>query len=150
MTNARVQKIKDDHIVYKMKNAVEEKELKYGLCLWATGISMNPFAQKISSKLPEQMNKRALVTDNRLRLKGIKDSSVYAIGDCSTVENPKLVEGLMKFFKDADTNSDGVLTYDEFCNLAKSISKKYPITASHLKKAGNLFAEYDKDKSGNV
>ncbi|CAG8520118.1 11900_t:CDS:10 [Diversispora eburnea] len=107
-------------------------------------------AQKISSKLPEQKNKRALVTDNRLRLKGIKDSSIYAIGDCSTVENPKLVEGLMKFFIDADVNKDGVLGYDEFSKLVKKISKSYPITSSHLRKAHNLFKEFDKDKSGTL
>ncbi|RHZ44802.1 hypothetical protein Glove_709g64 [Diversispora epigaea] len=150
ITNARVQKIEKDHVLYKMKNTNEEKELKYGLCLWSTGISMIPFAEKISSELPEQKNKRALITDNRLRLKGIKDSSVYAIGDCSTIENPKLVEGLMKFFMDADLNNDGALAYDEFSKLVKKISKSYPITSNHLRKANDLFEEFDKDKSGTL
>ncbi|CAG8468207.1 518_t:CDS:10 [Acaulospora morrowiae] len=150
ITNARVQKVKEDHIIYKKKNEDEERELKYGLCLWSTGIAMSSLTKKISEKLPEQKNMRALVTDNRLRLMGIPDSSVYAIGDCSTVKNPKLVENLMKFFTDADVDNSGALSYAEFQAMAKKISRKYPITADHLKKANILFATYDKNKSGTL
>src|SRR5437879_1158625 len=109
---------------------------------------MNPLTRKISEKLEPQKNTRALITDNRLRLKGAPDSTVYAIGDCSTVENPKLVQNLMRFFIDADEDKNNSLSYNEFHALAKKISKGYPITNSHLKKADALFARYDKDKSG--
>ncbi|CAG8769505.1 11596_t:CDS:10, partial [Racocetra persica] len=150
ITNARVQKIEPDHLIYKMKNEQDTRQLDYGLCLWSTGISMNPLTKSISDKLPEQKNKRALITDNRLRLKGIHDSSVYAIGDCSTIENPNLVRGLMQFFIDADVDKNGLLSYDEFVMLAKKISRKYPITANHLKQADKLFERYDVDKSGTL
>nr|CAG8457192.1 11743_t:CDS:10 [Entrophospora candida] len=126
ITNARVQKIEPNQIVYKMKKGDKEERLDYGLCLWSTGI------------------------DNRLRLKGAPDSSVYAIGDCSTVENPKLVQNLMQFFIDADTDKNNCLSYDEFHELAKKISRRYPITSNHLKKADSLFARYDVDKSGTL
>jgi NADH dehydrogenase len=109
---------------------------------------MNPLTKTISEKLEDQKNTRALITDNRLRLKGVPDSSVYAIGDCSTIENPKLVKQLMQFFIDADDDKNGRLSYDEFKTLAKKISRRYPITKSHLKKADMLFARYDQDKSG--
>ncbi|CAG8776869.1 9026_t:CDS:2, partial [Acaulospora colombiana] len=33
ITNARVQKVLKDHIVYKMKNGNEERELKYSACI---------------------------------------------------------------------------------------------------------------------
>ncbi|RIB06075.1 nucleotide-binding domain-containing protein [Gigaspora rosea] len=150
ITNARVQKVESDHLVYKMKNEQDSKNLDYGLCLWSTGIAMNPLTKAISNKLPEQQNKRALVTDSRLRLKGIQDSSVYAIGDCSTIENPNLVQGLMKFFNDADLDKNGQLTYDEFAVLATKIARKYPLTANHLKRAHELFDRYDVDKSGTL
>ncbi|CAG8512319.1 24584_t:CDS:10, partial [Gigaspora margarita] len=150
ITNARVQKVESDHLVYKMKNEQDTKNLDYGLCLWSTGIAMNPLTKTISNKLPEQQNKRALVTDSRLRLKGIQDSSVYAIGDCSTIENPNLVQGLMKFFSDADLDKNGQLSYDEFALLATKIARKYPLTGIHLKRAHELFDRYDVDKSGTL
>src|SRR6266498_2289422 len=109
---------------------------------------MNPLTKTISEKLEAQKNTRALITDNRLRLKGIPDSSVYAIGDCSTVENPKLVQQLIQFFVDADVDESGYLSYNEFKVLAKKIGRQYPITKSHLKKADTLFARYDQDRSG--
>ncbi|CAJ0870942.1 365_t:CDS:10 [Entrophospora sp. SA101] len=126
ITNARVQKIEPNQIVYKMKKGDKEERLDYGLCLWSTGIY------------------------NRLRLKGAPDSSVYAIGDCSTIENPKLVQNLMQFFIDADTDKNNCLSYNEFHELAKKISRRYPITSNHLKKADSLFARYDIDKSGTL
>ncbi|CAJ0927035.1 230_t:CDS:10 [Entrophospora sp. SA101] len=150
ITNARVQKIEPNQIVYKMKKGDKEERLDYGLCLWSTGISMNPLTKLISDKLEPQKNTRALITDNRLRLKGAPDSSVYAIGDCSTIENPKLVQNLMQFFIDADTDKNNCLSYNEFHELAKKISRRYPITSNHLKKADSLFARYDIDKSGTL
>src|SRR3954447_12720308 len=109
---------------------------------------MSPLTKTISEKLEAQKNTRALITDNRLRLKGVPNSSVYAIGDCSTVENPKLVQQLMQFFIEADEDKNGHLSYDEFRALAKKICRDYPITKSHLEKADTLFARYDQDKSG--
>ncbi|CAI2168134.1 14686_t:CDS:10 [Funneliformis geosporum] len=150
ITNARVQKVEPNRIVYKLKSNGEVKELDYGLVLWSTGIAMNPLTKSISEKLEAQKNIRALITDNRLRLKGIPDSSVYAIGDCSTVENPKLVQQLMQFFVDGDADKNGNLSYKEFQTLAKKIGRRYPITKSYLKKADTLFARYDQDKSGTL
>jgi NADH dehydrogenase len=109
---------------------------------------MNQLTKTISEKLEDQKNARALITDNRLRLKGVPDTSVYAVGDCSTIENPNLVQQLMQFFIDADEDKNGSLSYDEFSTLAKKISRRYPITKTHLKEASNLFARYDQDNSG--
>ncbi|CAG8433624.1 1197_t:CDS:10 [Ambispora gerdemannii] len=150
ITNARVSKIKDNCIVYTDKRTGEEKELPYGLTLWSTGIAMNPLTRTISEKLDEQKNTRALITDNRLRLKGVPDSTVYALGDCATIENPGLVKQLVQLFIDADKDNSGYLDYKEFSALASKISARYPITSSHLKKANELFKKYDKDKSGGL
>jgi NADH dehydrogenase len=131
VTNARVEKINDTTVVYNVKdeqdpNNREKHELPYGFCLWSTGIgkfsaskthdgrepvapilttfllAMTPFSRSLSEKLEAQKNQRALVTDGYLRLKGIPDGSVYAIGDCATIENPKLLSHIMEIFETAD------------------------------------------------
>ncbi|CAG8465932.1 4440_t:CDS:10 [Ambispora leptoticha] len=150
ITNARVSKIKEDCVVYKYQKTGEEKELPYGLVLWSTGIAMNPLTRMISEKIPEQKNTRALVTDARLRLKGVPNSTVYALGDCATIENPNLVKQLVQFFIDADEDESGYLDYKEFKALALKIANRYPITYSHLKKASELFRKYDKDKNDEL
>jgi NADH dehydrogenase len=38
ITNARVERIEDDQVVYKSKMDGSLKSLPYGLCLWSTGI----------------------------------------------------------------------------------------------------------------
>ena len=50
---------------------------------------MNSLTRTISEKLDKQKNTRALITDNRLRLKGVPDSTIYALGNCATIENGK-------------------------------------------------------------
>lgn len=46
---------------------------------------MNPFAERLSSLLPNQVHKKAIETDAQLRVKGAPLGDVYAIGDCATV-----------------------------------------------------------------
>lgn len=63
---------------------------------------MTPFAENLSQKLEAQKHSRALITDGNLRLKGIPDGSVYALGDCATIENPKLTAHIMDILQEAD------------------------------------------------
>lgn len=46
---------------------------------------MNPFTQRVSNLLPNQVHKKAIETDAQLRVKGAPLGEVYAIGDCATV-----------------------------------------------------------------
>ena len=46
---------------------------------------MNPFSQRVSDLLPNQVHKKAVVVDAYLRVKGAPLGEVYAIGDCATV-----------------------------------------------------------------
>ena len=58
------------------------KELPMGFCLWSTGVSQTPFAQRIAELLGDQQkNRHALETDTHLRLNGTPLGTVYAIGD---------------------------------------------------------------------
>ena len=53
--------------------------------LWSTGIAMNPFTQRVSSLLPNQVHRKAIEVDAHLRVKGSPLGTVYAVGDCATV-----------------------------------------------------------------
>ena len=48
---------------------------------------MNPFAEKVTGYLPNQVHKKAIVVDAYLRVNGAPRGTVYAIGDCATVRS---------------------------------------------------------------
>lgn len=62
---------------------------------------MTSFAKNLTDKIPIQAHKRVLTTDGYLQLHGLDD--VYALGDCATIENPKLIEHITEFIQNADT-----------------------------------------------
>jgi NADH dehydrogenase len=112
--------------------------------VWSTGIGVNPFVKKIKGHLPEQQNnQRAIIVDSHLRVKGIEDDSVYALGDCSTIEVPKLLSGAVNLFEQADTDKSGSLSRQEFEVLTKKVSKYNPIVGAHFSKIDEqLFHSY--------
>lgn len=65
-------------------------------------IAMTPFVQNLSDKLGIQGHRRALRTDEMLRVKGVSDGSIYALGDCATMENPKLLKHVKEILEAAD------------------------------------------------
>ncbi|ORX90509.1 nucleotide-binding domain-containing protein [Basidiobolus meristosporus CBS 931.73] len=153
ITLARVKSVHEDHIVYTLKQkdgTTVQKTLPFGVCLWSTGIDMKPITRRLCESLEAQKNKRALETDNRLRVKGIPDGSVYALGDCSTVENPNFVEHMIEYFEAADRNHSGTIDFEEFRLMAEEMSVKHPQTRAHLLKLRDLFNEYDEDESGEL
>lgn len=64
---------------------------------------MTSFAKKLTEKLPEQAHKRVLTTDGYLHLKGPEGDSIYALGDCASIENPDLLAHILDFFEEGDT-----------------------------------------------
>ena len=106
VTNARVVRIEDNNVVYRYKTSGDNEEelhtIPYGLCLWSTGIAMTPFVQSLSEKLGIQNHRRVLLTDEFLRVKGVPDMSIFAVGDCATIENPKLIEHIEEIFENSD------------------------------------------------
>lgn len=67
-----------------------------------TYIAMTPFVKNLAEKLGIQQHTRALQTDCFCRVQGVEDASVFAIGDCATVENPKIREHIVEIFETAD------------------------------------------------
>jgi NADH dehydrogenase FAD-containing subunit len=140
ITNSRVTEVNKDNLLIldKQKNL---KDIPYGLCVWATGIAANPLIIQLCNKIPEQTNNKVLITDDFLRVKGVND--VFAIGDCSTIEQHKLLQEFLKLFEIADKNKDNVLSYEEFKNLIYSIQPNYPQLSIYSQKIKELFEECD-------
>ncbi|KAJ3021379.1 hypothetical protein HKX48_008696 [Thoreauomyces humboldtii] len=146
ITNARVIKLEPGVLTYKNKKPTPGQpdtfDLPFGICLWSTGVGMRPFTKRLTDKVEEQKNKRAIEIDSRLRVKGLE--GVYALGDCSTIENPNMMELVKQSFEATGKDS---LDWDGFQAVVSSIVDKYPQTACHLVRLQNLFDDYDLDKN---
>ncbi|KAK8143455.1 hypothetical protein G3M48_007241 [Beauveria asiatica] len=158
LTNSRVQEVHPDKIVFSQKQPDGSnltKELPIGFCLWSTGVSQTEFAQRIAKTLGDfQTNRRALETDTHLRLKGSPLGDVYAIGDCSTVQNnvaDHIISVLRsiayKRGKDPETMQ---LHFSDWRKVAMEVKQRFPQAVSHLRRLDKLFQEFDKDQSGTL
>lgn len=158
LTNSRVQEVQPDKIIFTQKQtdgSVLTKELPIGFCLWSTGVSQTELCQKLAKKLGDfQTNRRALETDTHLRLNGTPLGDVYAIGDCSTVQN-NVTDHIISYLrgiahrrgKDPETLH---FHFSDWRTLAQEVKKRFPQAVGHLKRLDKLFAEFDKDKSGTL
>ncbi|KAI9797425.1 MAG: hypothetical protein M1833_005465 [Piccolia ochrophora] len=156
-TNARVQEVQKDKIVFSQKDEqgnIITKELPMGFCLWSTGVSQTEFCKRVASKISNQTNRHALETDTHLRLTGTPLGDVYAIGDCSTVQN-NVADHLVTFLrtlawekgKDPETMH---VSFREWRDVAQRVKRRFPQSSDHLRRLDRLFQEYDKDKSGTL
>ena len=58
-------------------------------------------------------SRNGLITNEYLQVKN-SNGTIYAVGDCSVVEQEKIVESVEEWFQKADTDRDGSLTIEEF------------------------------------
>ncbi|KZV92890.1 nucleotide-binding domain-containing protein [Exidia glandulosa HHB12029] len=149
ITNARVGAVKPDCVIYTTKDPatgkVTEHIIPANFVLWSTGISKNPFSERVTSLVPNQVHKKAIETDAHLRVKGAPLGSVYAIGDCSTIET-SVLSHLLDFVAEADKNNDGMIDFEEWQIMAARIKKKIPMSSGHLLEIRELFEQYDTNK----
>lgn len=157
LTNSRVMEVKPDAIVFSQMEDGRQvtKELPMGFCLWSTGVAQTELCRKIAKKLGDSQNNRhALETDTHLRVLGTPLGDVYAIGDCSTVQN-NIANHLTTFLrtlawekgKDPETMQ---ITFEEWRQVAARVKRRFPQAVGHLKRLDRLFEAYDKDKSGTL
>ncbi|KAI9821709.1 MAG: hypothetical protein M1827_002290 [Pycnora praestabilis] len=175
LTNSRVKEVLPNKILFTQKGENGEnitKEIPMGFCLWSTGVGRlslipflsNPatdftpaqtdFCKRLADKLETQTNKHALETDSHLRLSGSPLGNVYAIGDCSTVQN-NIADHLVTFLrtlawekgKDPETMH---ITFKEWRDVAARVKARFPQASDHLRRLDKLFHEYDKDQSGTL
>ena len=145
---AKVKEVKEKSIVYSDKVNRELVEIGSGLVVWNTGIDTVPIVHQIIKTLPEQRNKRFLLTDSRLRLLGTETKgNIYAIGDCSTTFIPHLGEKADSLFELMDTNGDGVISLSELHVLAKQAKEEVPIMATHFNRVEKLYRKYLNDEN---
>ncbi|THC99521.1 hypothetical protein EYZ11_000981 [Aspergillus tanneri] len=156
LTNSRVKEVRDDKVVFTQEEdgKTVTKEIPMGFCLWSTGVSRAELCRKLSDKLASQNNRHALETDSHLRLIGAPLGDVYAIGDCSTVQN-KVADHVMSALRTIawERGKDPEkmhLTFREWQEIALRIKKRFPQASNHLRRLDKLFEEYDTDRSGTL
>ncbi|KAL9622107.1 MAG: hypothetical protein Q9160_003450 [Pyrenula sp. 1 TL-2023] len=157
LTNSRVKEVQSDRIVFTQREEGKTvtKELPMGFCLWSTGVSPTDFSKRITEKLGDyQTNRHAIETDTHLRVIGAPLGDVYAIGDCSTVQN-NIADHIHHFLKSIAFSKGKDpqtvhLTFKEWRSVAQQVKERFPQAVAHLKRVDRLFAEYDKDKSGTL
>ncbi|GAA6020279.1 hypothetical protein JCM8202_002607 [Rhodotorula sphaerocarpa] len=146
--NARVKEVKEDEVIYTVKDpktgSTTEHVLDSGFTLWSTGIAMNPFTQRVASLLPNQYHKHALEVDSHLRVLGAPLGTVYALGDCSTIET-RLVDHLLEFVERCDSDHDGNIDRREFEQMMKYVKRKFPASEKHFSKIQNVFDKYRRE-----
>ncbi|XP_057954348.1 external alternative NAD(P)H-ubiquinone oxidoreductase B1, mitochondrial-like isoform X2 [Malania oleifera] len=92
--------------------------------------------------------RRVLATDEWLRVKGC--DNVYALGDCATIDQRKIMEDISTIFAAADKDNSGTLTINEFQDVIEDVLVRYPqvdiyLKSKHLRGVKDLL----KDTEGN-
>lgn len=157
LTHSRVKEVQPDKIVFTQKEdgKLITKELPMGFCLWSTGVAQTEFCKTVAKQLGDkQRNRHALETDTHLRLVGAPLGDVYAIGDCSTVQN-NLAEHITTFLRgiawEKGKDPEKVqITFGQWRDVAQTVRKRFPQASDHLRRLDKLFKAYDKDKSGTL
>ncbi|MBA0781982.1 hypothetical protein Gotri_002861, partial [Gossypium trilobum] len=146
-TGSRVISVSDKEITMKLKAKGEICSVPHGLVVWSTGVETRPFVKDFMGQIG-QANRRVLATDEWLRVKGCED--VYALGDCATINQRKVMEDIAAIFKAADKDNSGFLTVEEFKDVIDDILERYPqvehyLKSKHLRDVTDLM----KDSEGN-
>jgi len=144
-----VTEVKDGSIVIKNIDSKQLEEIPFGLCVWSTGIAPNPLVKAILNEFPEeQTNRRALLTDEFMKLKG--SDNIYAIGDAATVEQKKLIANFMELFRKADLDGDGFLSLKELQTMIDNNLTRYPQLEEYANKARTLFRTADTNQDNKL
>ncbi|KAJ0988674.1 hypothetical protein J5N97_007030 [Dioscorea zingiberensis] len=128
-TGFRVVKVSDKAITMKSKSVGEVSE-SYGMAVWSTGIATRPVILDFMKQIG-QANRRVLATNEWLRVCGCQD--VYALGDCATIDQRKVMEDISAIFRVADKDNSGTLTVKEIQDVLEDIYVRYPQVELYLK-----------------
>ncbi|KAF8889472.1 hypothetical protein CPB85DRAFT_1231500 [Mucidula mucida] len=152
ITSARVGAVNPNYVIYTTRDSegnTVQHTIPTNFILWSTGIAMNPFTERVSSLLPNQVHKKAIEVDAQLRVKGAPLGTVYAVGDCATIET-SIVSHFMELVEDADRDKNGKIDYEEWEIMVARIKQRIPMAEDHVAKARELFELYDKDADNNL
>ena len=73
-------------------------------------------------------------------MKGAK--GIFALGDCSTIEQKKMIAKAEELFSRGDVNKDGELTLEEFTVLIEQAKKEYPQVSLFFSRAQKNIDRY--------
>ena len=126
--NTFVKAVKQNEVVIQFKGSNELKSLPCSMVVWATGIKPRGITNRIREVigLNLQSNRMGILTDRYLRAKGVQDGSIFAIGDCATIEQVKLVDRIQTLFEEADTQHRGALDLQQFRKLVEQKVNEFP------------------------
>lgn len=130
IANARVTEVTEKELTVVDKATKHARAVPYGVCVWSTGVAPVPLIKKLISQIPQQAKSRSLLTDGYLRVLGAE--GVFALGDCSTIQQDLIVKKAEELFIRADVNKDGTLTFDEFLSIMEEAKKMYPQVSMQL------------------
>lgn len=88
--NAMVKEAEADKVHIKLKDGSVET-INFGTLVWVAGVGMRPFTKALCQKIgPEagQTDRRGLLVDSCLRVKGTPLGEVFALGDCAVSGKP--------------------------------------------------------------
>lgn len=83
--NAMVKEVEPEKVHLKMKSG-DINSMDYGILVWVAGVGMRPFTRALCEKIGKekgQTDRRGLLVDECLRVKGTVPGEVFAIGDCA-------------------------------------------------------------------
>jgi len=129
-TGFRVVRVSDDSISMKSKSVGGEVSVPYGMAVWSAGIGTRPVIMDFMQQIG-QTNRRALATNEWLRVRECE--GVYAIGDCATVSQRKIMDDISMVFKMADKDNSGTLTLKEINDVLEDICIRYPQVELYMK-----------------
>jgi NADH dehydrogenase len=115
-------------VIVQSKGSNELQSIPCSIAIWATGIKARPLTNQIRETigLDIQSNRMGILTDQYFRVKGIHDGSVFALGDCATIEQPKLVDRIQLLFEETDTEHRGALDLQQFRTLVEKKMTEFP------------------------
>jgi NADH:ubiquinone reductase (non-electrogenic) len=96
--NAMVKEAEVDKVHLKLKDGTVQT-LDYGMLLWVGGVCMRPFTKELCDKIGRdagQNDRRGLVVDECLRVKGAPLGEVFAVGDCAVSGKPPTAQVAMQ------------------------------------------------------
>jgi len=88
--NAMVKEAEPDKVHLKLKDGTIQT-LDYGMLLWVGGVCMRPFTKQVADQIGKeagQSDRRGLVVDECMRVKGMALGEVFALGDCAVSGKP--------------------------------------------------------------
>ena len=126
MKNTAVTRVGPDTVFVENRVTKEKFEIPYGICVWAAGVAPRSITGKVIERIGgPQKGSRLLKTDPFMRVVGTEN--LYAIGDCSMIEQPDLAKNAEALYLKADINKDGMVSKEEAAVLLGTLLKQYPL-----------------------